>query len=189
MGAGAPGLRLDLVPSISDGHKGRENAIVPAHFLFRHEHVRWPACLANCHEALSYLWSWGWPEEKGEITAADVERPKNRNGNLHLAVAYKFSVNGDGSYTGESFWTPALATKRRVLAARHKIRLGHPVDVRYTADDPSVNRLDRDAWKSRNERSYLWLTPKHQFRQFWRYRSVTVVLVPPSVSYFQVIKG
>lgn len=111
MSGGASGLRLDLVPSISDGHKGRENAIVPAHFLFRHEHVRWPACLANCHEALSYLWSWGWPEEKGEITAADVERPKNRNGNLHLAVAYKFSVNGDGSYTGESFWTPALATK------------------------------------------------------------------------------
>lgn len=69
------------------------------------------------YDAISHLWSWRWPEAKGEITAVDVEKPKRRNGSLRLAVAYKFSVNGDGPYTGESFWTPALATKRRVLCS------------------------------------------------------------------------
>ncbi len=106
------------------------------------------ACMfGELYDAISYLWSWRWPEAKGEVTAVDVEKPKRRNGSVRLAVAYKFSVNGDGPYTGESLWTPAFAAKGRVVSARHKIRVGHPVPVRYRPDDPVVNRLDGNVWR------------------------------------------
>ena len=79
----------------------------------------------------------------------DVERIKGSRGHarLRLAVAYKFSVNGDGPYTGESFWNPAFFVNRRVLAALHKLRIRQPVIVRYKTDDPSLNRLDRRLWQ------------------------------------------
>jgi hypothetical protein len=101
----------------------------------------------DLYDAVSRLWSWRWPREMGEVTAVDVEITE-RNGGFRLAVAYKFSTNGDGPYTGESFWNPAFRVNPRVLAARRKIRVGHPVLVRYRSDDPSVNTLDRSVWQS-----------------------------------------
>lgn len=102
------------------------------------------------YDAISRLWSWRWPEVMGEITAVDVERVKNIGSDtrrLRLAVAYKFSINDDGPYTGESFWNPAFFSNRRVLEARRKFRVRHPVPVRYRPDDPAVNTLDRRVWQ------------------------------------------
>jgi hypothetical protein len=104
----------------------------------------------DLYDTISRLWSRRWPEAMGEVTAVAVERigtsPRDK-GRLRLAVAYKFSVNGEGSYTGESFWSPAFRFSRAVLAARRNIRVGQPVLVRYRTDDPSVNTLDRHVWQ------------------------------------------
>jgi hypothetical protein len=35
----------------------------------------------------------------------------------------------------------------RVVAARHKFHVGGYVLVRYRPDDPTVNKLDRTAWR------------------------------------------
>lgn len=99
---------------------------------------------ADLYDAVSYLWSFTWPEVTGEVTAVDIE---NTGKALRLAVAYKFWVNDDGPYTGESFWNPPFNVNRRVMKGRRKVRVGHPVPVRYRADDPSVNRLDRSMWR------------------------------------------
>ena len=106
---------------------------------------------AALYDALSRVWSWRWPEVIGEITEVDVERIKSivsDNPGLRLAVAYKFSDNGDGPYTGESFWISAFCVHRRLLDARRRFRVRHPVPVRYRPDDPSVNKLDRRAWQN-----------------------------------------
>ena len=102
----------------------------------------------DLYDALSFLGSRRWPEATGKVTAADVERITDSRGGvrLRLAVAFEFSANGDGPYTGESFWNPAFFVNRRVLAARRKVRVGQSVAVRYRKDDPSVNKL-RD-WTS-----------------------------------------
>lgn len=99
--------------------------------------------LEDLYNAATFLGSWRWPELKGDITAVDVERIKGNRGNvrLRLAVAFKFSVNGDGPYTGESLWNPAFCVNRRVLEARRRVRVGQSVRVRYRTDDPSVNRI------------------------------------------------
>jgi Protein of unknown function (DUF3592) len=108
------------------------------------------AMFGELYDAISRLWSWQWPEATGEVTAVDVERIQSSLSGLRLrlAVAYKFSVNGDGPYTGESFWNPAFRVNQRILAARHNIRVGRRVPVRYRSDDPSVNTLDRRTWQS-----------------------------------------
>ncbi len=84
----------------------------------------------------------------GKVTAVCIERIRdNRRDHYQLAVAFKFSIGGDGPYTGESFWKPGYLEKRRVIAARKKVRLGQPVPVCYRSDDGSVNMIDRRAWK------------------------------------------
>ncbi len=102
----------------------------------------------DLYDAVSFLWSWSWPVVDGRITEVLVERIRhNRNPDtFRLSVTYEFSIGADGPYTGESFWAPAFCRNRRVVAARHKIHARQRVVVRYRADDPSVNRLDRSAW-------------------------------------------
>jgi uncharacterized protein DUF3592 len=102
------------------------------------------------YDRMSLLFSWGWPTATGEITAVDVERVGDQQHHrFRLAVAYKFWVAGDGPYTGESFWDPKICSYKRVLAARHKVRVRRRVLVRYRPDDPSVNTVDRDVWRRR----------------------------------------
>jgi len=103
----------------------------------------------DLYDAISFLWSWRWPKTTGEITAVDVESMRDSHGHvrLRLAVAYKFSVNDDGPYTGESLWNPAFFVNRRVRTARHNLRIRQPVIVRYRQNDPSINRLDSSEWK------------------------------------------
>ena len=103
----------------------------------------------DLYDALSVVWSWRWPTSEGQVTAVDIERITHRSdsGTLRLAIAYKFSVGDDGPYTGEAFWQPSLFTKKRVFAARHKIRVRQRVTVRYRRDDPSVNTLDGRIWR------------------------------------------
>ena len=86
----------------------------------------------------------------GEITAVDVERLPDSDGNetFRLAVAYKFCLANDGPYTGESFWQPLFFQKKRVLAARHNVHVHQQVPVHYRPDDPSVNKLDPKAWQN-----------------------------------------
>jgi hypothetical protein len=104
--------------------------------------------LDELYDSISRLWSWTWPQTTGEITAVDIERIKRYGeDSLRLAVAYKFSINSDGPYTGESFWQPAFCLKRRIIHARRKLRVHQRVVVRYRADDPSVSKLDRSLWK------------------------------------------
>jgi hypothetical protein len=104
----------------------------------------------DLYDALSLLVSWRWPEAVGEITEVCVERRPDTHGKEHfrLAVAYKFSVDEDGPYSGESFWEPGgFFPNRKVITARRKLRTHMSVVVRYRPDDPSVNRLDHREWK------------------------------------------
>jgi hypothetical protein len=104
----------------------------------------------DLYDAISLLWSWRWPEIPGEVTAVDVDRVQDSDGieTFRLAVAYKFSIGNDGSYTGESFWQPTVSSKKRIFSARDRIGVNQKVNVRYRPDDPSVNKLDRSVWES-----------------------------------------
>jgi hypothetical protein len=104
----------------------------------------------DLRDSISILWSWRWPAATGSVTAVDVERIKHQRGGdtFQLAVAYKFSVGDDGPYTGEGFWQPSFFSFKRVSAARHNVRIGHWLTVRYRPDDPSVNKPDAGFWKS-----------------------------------------
>jgi len=103
----------------------------------------------NLYDAVSFLFSHWWPTVDGTTTAVDVERIPHARGpdSLRLAVAYQFSIGGDGPYTGESLWHPVFCEIRRVRAAKRKLRVHQHVLVRYRPDDPSVNRLDRREWR------------------------------------------
>jgi hypothetical protein len=80
----------------------------------------------------------------GKITAIDTERVAHLKGQdtARLAVAYEFSVDTDGPFTGESFWTPAFFSFHRAAKARRKLHIHQQVRVRYRPDDHSVNTLD-----------------------------------------------
>ena len=108
------------------------------------------AMFGEVYDAISFLFSWRWPEAMGEVTAVEVEEIQQLESNpsFRLAVAYKFWVGADGPYIGESYWEPAFFSKKRVAeAAANKIQVGQPVKVRYRRDDPSVNKLDRLVWQ------------------------------------------
>jgi hypothetical protein len=103
----------------------------------------------DLYDAISILWSWKWPQACGEITEVDIERiHRSRDTNtFRLAVAYRFDVNGDGPYTGESFWTPAFSQEKRTRQGARKLHRHQQVLIRYRPDDPSINRLDRSVWR------------------------------------------
>jgi len=91
-----------------------------------------------------------WPTADAEVTEVDIERVGDPDdGRLRLAVCYKFYVGEDGPYTGESFWEPIFTFKlaEHMREAKRKMKHKHMVPVRYRADDPSQNRLDREAWR------------------------------------------
>jgi len=110
---------------------------------------------SDLYDAVSCLWSWQWPTVEGEITAIDIERAGNDR--LRLAVAYKFSVDDGGPYTGESFWTPAfsIGQLRAVRNAKRALHIGQRVPVRYRRDDPSVNALDGGV-RRLSKRGIVW---------------------------------
>src|SRR5437879_13887542 len=98
------------------------------------------------YDALSFLGSFRWPIAQGEITAIDIERIEHSRGRdlFRLAVAYKFCVGVDGPYSGEAFWQPNFTLfneRARIKAARHKLHIGQPIQIRYRPDDPTVNVL------------------------------------------------
>ena len=103
----------------------------------------------DLYDAASFLLSWRWPKATAEVTAVSVERVSrvDERENLRLAVAYKFSVGDDGPYTGESFWEPLYFSKKRMLAARRQVRVHQQLQVRYRADDPSINKVDGGFWQ------------------------------------------
>ena len=95
-------------------------------------------------EFLARLGSRNWPVTQGEVTEAEVEEVQSGNpSELRLAIAYKFSIGADGPYTGEGFWQPQWSHRalEKLEAAERFLHPGHPVQVRYKPDDPSVNEL------------------------------------------------
>jgi len=104
----------------------------------------------DLYDAVSMLWSWRWPIAEGEVTEVLLERFRSKINNkdrVRLAVAYEFSVGADGPYTGESFWQPVFPFTKRMQSAKGKFHRHQRVPVRYRSDDPSVNKLDRRAWR------------------------------------------
>jgi hypothetical protein len=105
----------------------------------------------DLHDAVSRLWSWRWPGVQGEVSFVEIEELQDSDGPIkrRLSVCYRFSIGNDGPYCGEDFWTPnfTLRSLERLQAAQNKLFVGQPVLVRYRADDPSVNRLDRSVWR------------------------------------------
>ena len=67
---------------------------------------------------------------------------------LRLVVAYEFSVDGDGPYTGESFWRPLFFENPRVVATKEQLHLQQGVVIRYRSDNASVSKLDPSVWRS-----------------------------------------
>jgi hypothetical protein len=96
----------------------------------------------DLYDRISVLWSRLWPVADGIVTEVISERLGRDGERARLAVAYEFSVESDGPYTGECFWTPAFFPLSRVSSARRRLRSRAPVRVRYRPDDPSVNTLD-----------------------------------------------
>jgi hypothetical protein len=92
-------------------------------------------------DRLSLVGAFRWPVATGEITAVEIERVGQNRDRPRLSVAYEFSVGEDGPYTGECFWEPmfSLTATRSIRTALHKLRLKQPIEIRYRADDPSVN--------------------------------------------------
>ena len=103
--------------------------------------------LRELYDRLSVLCSWRWATATGEVTGTAIE-PGSYRGGIKLTVFYKFIVDNDGLYTGESFWEPFLPENERVRAAEQKVPVGQIVVVRYRADDPSVSRIDSSVWRN-----------------------------------------
>ena len=103
-------------------------------------------------DEVSKLWSWRWPIVQGKVVTVEIERLHRQTNyeKARLSVVYTFNVGDDGPYGGEGFWTPlfTLTATKRLRRARRNLRPGHPVPVRYRPDDPSINKLDRRAWRN-----------------------------------------
>jgi Protein of unknown function (DUF3592) len=93
------------------------------------------------YDGISLLFSRRWPKVEGRITAVNLRsHPEFR-----LVVLYQFSIGSDGPYTGESSWASQPGDIDSTDLSR-RLRVGQFVTVRYRADDPSVNTLDRALW-------------------------------------------
>jgi hypothetical protein len=79
----------------------------------------------------------------GRITAIDAIRVGKDS--AQLSIAYEFSIDNDGPYSGECLWIPRISSKQRVAATLRKIHVRQHARIRYRPDDPSVNRLDGGA--------------------------------------------
>ena len=105
----------------------------------------------DLYDAISRMFSWWWPTTHAEITDVEIERTGDRGGDelLRLCVLFKFYVGEDGPYCGEDFWQPAfsIGQVKRLREAKQRMKRKHTVPVRYRRDDPSVNCLDREAWR------------------------------------------
>jgi len=96
------------------------------------------------------LFSWSWPLANATVSEVLIERigdPDEKR--LRLSECYKFYVNDDGPYTGESFWEPSFSfgLVNRMRDARKTMKQKHNVPVRFRPGDPSQSRLDREAWR------------------------------------------
>lgn len=103
----------------------------------------------DLYDTLRMLFSFSWPMAEAEITGVEIETIPHtqRQGELRLSVCYRFFVGDDGPYCGESFWKPTFTVLASMEDAKQVMELKRTVPVRYRADDPSQNRLDRQAWR------------------------------------------
>src|SRR5689334_19142852 len=93
------------------------------------------------YDYISLLFSRCWPKVEGTVTAINLRSDPE----LRLVVLYQFSIGSDGPYTGESSWAPQPGDIDSTdLSGR--LSVGQSVTIRYRADDPSVNTLDRALW-------------------------------------------
>ena len=89
---------------------------------------------AELYDSISLLFSWRWPKANGVITAVYMGCS---GGHDRAMVAYEFSVDGDGPFTGESPWYGDTVFINELV--------GKKATVLYRKDNPSVNRLDDPA--------------------------------------------
>jgi hypothetical protein len=105
----------------------------------------------DLYDAISMLGYRRWPVADGEVTQVTFERIPHdgiERDTMRLVVAYKFSVLDDGPFSGETCWEPLYPKVKRLQEARAKFHVGQHIRVRFRADDPSVNKLDRRTWKN-----------------------------------------
>ena len=104
----------------------------------------------DLYDACTRLFSFTWPTANAEITDMEMENLGDHNEpRFRMCVCYRFYVGDDGPYSGEDFWKPMWTYKQlqRLKRAKQNLLLKHTVPVRYRRDDPSLNRLDTDAWR------------------------------------------
>lgn len=99
----------------------------------------------DLYNSVSLMLSWRWPRAEGVVTAVEIEAIGR--GRQRLALAYEFSLEGDGPYTGESFWTP-WSGSGELIDLNKRICVGQAVEIRYRRGDPSVSRVDPSVWKA-----------------------------------------
>ena len=98
---------------------------------------------SDLYDYVSLMFYWRWPKADGVITTVDLRRVGDGQ---RLVVVYKFSLQDDGPYTGESAWSPLLGNMD-LMNISEILRPGQAVTIRYRRDNPSVNRLDRSVWR------------------------------------------
>ncbi len=102
----------------------------------------------DLYDSIRMWFSWSWPTAQAEITEVEVEYfPADQEKQPRLCVCYKFYVGDDGPYCGESFWRPTFSLLKDIEEAKHVMETKRTAPVRYRQDDPSQNRLDREAWR------------------------------------------
>ena len=103
-------------------------------------------------DAARMLFNSSWPTADAEITDVYIERLGDRirqDDQARLCVCYRFYVSDDGPYSGISFWKPTFTfgLAKRMRDARKQMLRKHIAAVHYRPDDPSQNRLAREAWR------------------------------------------
>ena len=97
------------------------------------------------------LWPWGWATAEGDVTAVGFHRSRRIDtaDEVELVVTYKFSIGGDGPYTGLRRWTSTHYLISDIVGARQEYREGGNVTVQYRKNNPMVNKLKVNHWRLR----------------------------------------
>lgn len=97
----------------------------------------------DLYNSASMVLSWRWPRAEGVVTTVRVA--PYRSG-LKIVLEYKFSVDEQGPYAGESE-APSWFGGTEMLNVNKAFQIGQSVTIRYRRDDPSINTIDWSWWQ------------------------------------------